>query len=214
VRTRIGRVAGVAGLAAVLAVGVAGCSKSVQGTALAGATIATQTTTTGGDLPTSDQTSGSAPTSTGGGDLDQKAQQTCGQLPKDAVTQSFGVSDVQITAGGGTTLSGGVQQITCVITGQPAFGASVVVQDYPSSSIKTPQQYAQIMGQQYKVTPITVDGADVAGTFVQPASGKQVDEAYAATTDNGTVLVLLAGVPDAPGVGPKLIAFLKALVKD
>lgn len=192
--SRIGRVAGLAGMAAVLAVGSVGCAKSVQGSALAATSLA-PTTTSGNN-----------------GDLSQKAQQTCSQLPKDAVASAFGVTGVNVTTGGGSTLTGGVIQITCVITAA-GFGASVVVQIYPSTSITTPQQYAQIMGNQYTVTPITVPGADVAGTFQQPVDGKQVDEAYAAKKDtqSNTVDVVLAGVPDSPGIVPKLVTFIGAL---
>jgi hypothetical protein len=203
-----------AGVAAALAVGGVGCAKSIQGTALVGASVATQTTTTGGGLPTGG-TSSAAPTGGNGGDLSQKAQETCSQLPKDAVANAFGVTGVNVTTGGGKTLNGGVIQITCVITAS-GFGASVVVQVYPSTSLSTPQQYAQIMGRQYTVTPITVNGADVAGTFQQPVSGQEVDEAYAAKKDtaSNTVDVVLAGVPDSPGIGPKLINFLTALASN
>lgn len=201
--SRIGRVAGLAGVAAVLAVGGVACAKPVQGSALAATSVAARGGTT---------TSGSAPTSGGSDDLSQKARQTCAQLPKDAVSSSFGVTGVNVTTGGGKTLDGGVIQITCIITAS-GFGASVVVQVYPSSSITTPQQYAQIMGHQYTVSPITVNGADVAGTFQQPEGGQQVDEAYAAKkdTDANTVDVVLAGVPDSPGIVPKLVTFISAL---
>ena len=197
--SRIGRFAGVVGVAAVVAVGGVACARAVPGAALAVTSLKTAPTTTSGSPPTS-------------GDLSQKAQQTCSQLPKDAVASAFGVTGVNVTTGGGSTLSGGVIQITCVITAA-GFGASVVVQVYPATSITTPQQYAQIMGNQYDVTPITVSGADVAGTFQQPVSGKQVDEAFAAKKDtaSNTVDVVLAGVPDAPGIVPKLVTFLTAL---
>lgn len=204
--SRIGRVAGLTGVAAALVVGGVACAKPMSGSALAATSIAA--TTTHAVVPT-----GSTSPTGSTGDLSQKAQETCQQLPKDAVASAFGVTGVNVTTGGGSTLSGGVIQITCIITAS-GFGASVVVQVYPSTAITTPQQYAQIMGSQYTVTPITVSGADVAGTFQQPESGKQVDEAYAAKKDttSNTVDVVLAGVPDSPGIGPKLVTFITALV--
>lgn len=196
------------GMAAVLATGVAACSKSVQGKALAGAPIVTSTTTSAAP------TSGSVTPTTGGGDLSQQAQQVCSQLPKDAVTQAFGVQQVNVTADSGQQLSGGIQQIKCVVNAENNFRVNVVVQVYPSSALTTAEQYAQIMQGQYKVTPLTgVTGADVAGSFQQTVGGTLVDEAYAAKKDttSNTVDVVLAGIADSPGITPKLITFLKAL---
>lgn len=209
-RTRIGRVAGLAGVVAALVVGTAACSKSVSGTALAVTSLQAPAATTTGAAPTGS----TSPTSGSSGDLSQKAQQTCAQLPKTAVTQAFGVNNVTVTAGSGSTLAGGIIQVTCIIVA-PGFGASVVVQAYPPTTITTAQQYQQILQAKYQVTPITVTGYDVAGTFQQPISGKVVDEAFGARKDtaSNTVEVILSGVPDSPGVVPKLVTFLTALAK-
>lgn len=208
---RLGRVVGVVAAGAVLTVGLGACSKAVNGSAVPGAAITTAPpTTTSNDTPTT----GSAPTS-GGSDAAAQAQQTCAELPKDAVTSSFGVPDVTITADSGTTLDGGVLQIKCVISSSNGFRANVVVQIYPSSTLSDPQQYQTIMKQKFgQVQPLTgVTGADVAGLFKQTVDGGLVDEAFAAKkdTDNGTVDVVLAGVADTPGITAKLTQFITAL---
>jgi hypothetical protein len=196
---------------AVLTLGLGACAKAVNGSAVPGAAITTPApTATSKDTPTS----GSAPGS-GAGSASQQAQQTCAELPKDAVTSAFGVPDVTITADSGTTLDGGVLQIKCVISSTNGFRANVVVQIYPSTTLSDPQQYQTIMKQKFgQVQPLTgVTGADVAGLFKQTVDGGVVDEAFAAKkdTDSDTVDVVLAGVADTPGIIDKLTQFITAL---
>jgi hypothetical protein len=199
----------------VLVSGVAACSKTVAGSAAAASAPVVRTTTpapTNGDDPGS-----TSPTSGGDDGASQKAQETCAQLPKTAVSSSFGVSDVVVTADNGTTLSGGILQIRCVISAKGGFRANVVVQVYPSSVLASASQYLQIMQQKFSnLQTMTVQGADVAGTFQQTVDGALVDEAFAAKKDatSDTVDVVLAGVADTPGIHPKLVAFITALAND
>jgi hypothetical protein len=214
---RLGRVLGVLAAGAVLTVGLGACAKSVTGSAVAGAAITTAPPTSapddGGDSGSTPPSAGSP--SSGDSSASQQAQQTCSQLPKDAVTSAFGVPDVSVTADSGSTLDGGVLQIKCVISSSNGFRANVVVQVYPSSTLSTAQQYETIMKQKYPpVQTLTgVDGADVAGLFKQTVDGAPVDEAFAAKKDaeSDTVDVVLAGVADAPGITAKLTQFIGAL---
>jgi hypothetical protein len=202
------------GVVAALATGAAACAKPMQGQALAATSVPASSTTSA--APTTGSTGSVTPTG-GNGDLSQQAQQVCSQLPKDAVTQTFGAQQVNVTADSGKTLPGGIKQITCVVTAQNNFRVNVVVQVYPSATLSTAAQYAQIMQRQYHVTPLqNVAGADVAGTFQQTVGGTLVDEGYAAKKDttSDTVDVVLAGIADSPGIMPKLVTFLKALATD
>lgn len=212
--TRIGRGCGLAGAAIVLVVGAAGCAKAVTGQAQAapGATLQSPAPPTGGD------SGGLTPSTGGGGDsASQQAQQTCSQLPKSAVTSAFAVSGVTVTADSGTTLTGGILQIKCVISASGGFRANVVVQIYPGSVLPDANQYLSIMQSKFPgVQTVTVSGADVAGLFQQNVDGGPVDEAFAAKKDtaNGTVDVVLAGVADSPGVNAKLVKFITALANE
>ena len=212
--TRIGRVLGVLAAGAVLAGGLAACSKSITGSAIAAAPGPATTAPAGGNG------GGGAPTTTapsGGttGDLSQEAQQTCAQFPKSSVTSAFGVPDVTVKADSGTTLKGGIKQIKCVISSSNGFRANVVVQIYPSTTLATADQYYQLMQQQFgSIQKLNgISGADVAGLFQDTQTGSAVDEAFAAKADSGsnTVDVVLAGVADSPGIQPKLVTFLTAL---
>jgi hypothetical protein len=213
---RIGRGLAVGGVAIALVTGAAACSKTVIGSAAAGASPVLRTTTQ--PTPPGSGTDSTPPTSGSVSDsASQKAQETCAQLPKDAVTSSFGVTGVTVTADSGTTLAGGILQIKCVISAQGGFRANVVVQVYPSSVLSNAAQYQQIMQQKFSnVKTMTVDGADVAGTFQQRVDGNLVDEAFAAKkdTESNTIDVVLAGVADTPDIHPKLVAFITALAKD
>jgi hypothetical protein len=203
-------------VAVALVTGVAACSKTVNGSAAAAGSPVLRPSTTA-TAPSSDPDS-TPPTSGSSSDsASQQAQETCGQLPKDAVTSSFGVSDVTVTADSGTTLAGGILQVKCVISAQGGFRANVVVQVYPSSVLGSASQYLQIMQTKFSnVKTMTVDGAEVAGTFQQTVDGALVDEAFAAKKDtqSNTVDVVLAGVADTPDIHPKLVAFITALAKD
>ncbi|HEY0803929.1 MAG TPA: hypothetical protein VGD84_02645 [Pseudonocardiaceae bacterium] len=207
---RIGRTFGVLAVGAVLAGALTGCAKAVHGTALA---IANPTTAPAGS---GSGGSGTPTTPAGGGNVTQQAQQTCSTLPKAAVTSAFGVPDVTVTTDSGTTLSGGIIQIQCVITSSSGFRANVIVQVYPSTQITTADQYFQIMQGKYpSVQKLNgINGADVAGIFQDtPKTGSLVDEAFAAKTDTAanTVDVVIAGVADTPGIQPKLVSFVTAL---
>ncbi|HEY3754351.1 MAG TPA: hypothetical protein VGL80_34585 [Pseudonocardiaceae bacterium] len=209
--TRIGRGLGVAGVAIALVSGVAACGKTVTGSAEAATTLKTAPPTA------SSQPTSTPPDSGSNGDATQQAQETCSQLPKDAVTSAFGVSGVSVTADSGTTLSGGILQIKCVIDGANDFRANVVVQVYPDSVLSDAGQYLQIMQQKFPgVATMTIAGADKSGTFQETVDGVLVDEAFAAKkdSDNKTVDVLLAGIADSDGVKPKLVAFITALAND
>jgi hypothetical protein len=214
--TRIGRGLGVAGVAIALVTGVSACAKTVTGSAAAATSIALQTPSP--SVPEDSDPESTPPTSGSSSDsASQQAQQTCSQLPKSAVTASFGVSGVTVTADSGTTLAGGILQIKCVISAEHDFRANVVVQIYPSSVLGASSQYLQIMQQKFSnVRTMKVDGADVAGTFQQTVDGTLVDEAFAAKkdTDSDTVDVVLAGVADTPGINPKLVSFITALAND
>jgi hypothetical protein len=207
---RLGRALAVAGLAVTLATGAAACAKTVSGSAEAGPAPRTSSA----PPPSSESDPPSSSGSPDSGSPAAQAQQTCSQLPKDAVTSSFGVHGVTVTADSGTTLAGGILQIKCVVSASDSFRANVVVQIYPGNVLSDANQYLGIMQQKFpSVHTITVKGADVAGTFQQTVDGAPVDEAFAAKkdTDNGTVDVVLAGVADTPGVNPKLVAFITAL---
>jgi hypothetical protein len=206
---RLGRALAVAGVAVTLTTGAAACAKTVSGSAeAAGPALRTSSAPPPSSQPDPPSSSGSPAA---------QAQQTCSQLPKDAVTSSFGVHDVTVTADSGTTLAGGILQIKCVVSASDSFRANVVVQIYPGNVLSDANQYLGIMQQKFpSVHTITVEGADVAGTFRQTVDGAAVAEAFAAKkdTDNGTVDVVLAGVADTPGVNPKLVAFITALAND
>jgi hypothetical protein len=212
---RFGRGLAVGGVAVALVTGVAACSKSVGGSAAAAVSL-TQPQSPVPTPPSSDPDDSTPPTS-GSDSASQQAQEICSQLPKDAVTTSFGVSDVTITTDSGTTLAGGILQVKCVISAQGGFRANVVVQDYPSSVLSSASQYLQIMQQKFSnVKTMTVDGAEVGGTFQQTVDGALVDEAFIAKkdTESDSILVALAGVADSPDIHPKLVAFITALAKD
>ena len=205
---RWGRGLGIAAVALMVAGGAGACARTVTGSAAAVPGVKPS-------APSSSQppSSGSQPPST---DLSQAAQQACGQLPKDAVTSSFGVTGVTVTADSGTVLPGGIQQIKCVIDAQGGFRANVVVQVYPPQLLTDPNQYVTILRQRFTdVRTLSIPGADAAGTFQETVQGNLVDEGFAAKkdTDSSTIDVLLAGVADSPGIQPKLIAFVTALAK-
>lgn len=207
-RTVGSRVLGLVGVVVAAGVAVAACSTAVAGSAQpASLSIA----------PTTAPTTAPPPTFGDNGDsASQQAQQTCSQLPKDAVTTSFGVTGVTVTADSGTTLTGGILQIKCVINASGGFRANVVVQIYPGDVLSDANQYLSIMQQKFPgVQQKTVSGADVGGLFQQTIDGGLVDEAFAATKDtaNGTVDVVLAGIADSPGIDPKLLTFITALAK-
>jgi hypothetical protein len=211
---RIGRGFVLGGVALALVTGVAACSRTVLGSAAAAGSSAPRPTTT---APTGGSGSDSVSPTSGANDSASQAQQTCAQLPKAAVSSSFGVSDVTVTADSGTTLSGGILQIKCVVSAKGGFRANVVVQVYPSSVLASASQYLQIMQQKFtNVQTMTVQGADVAGTFQQTVDGTLVDEAFAAKKDttSNTIDVVLAGVADTAGIHPKLVAFITALAND
>jgi hypothetical protein len=211
---RFGRGLAVGGVAVALVTGVAACSKSVDGSAAAAVSL-TQAQSPVPTAPSSDPDS--TPPTSGSDSASQQAQEICSQLPKDAVTSSFGVSDVTITTDSGTTLAGGILQVKCVISAQGGFRANVVVQDYPSSVLSSASQYLQIMQQKFSnVKTMNVDGAEVGGTFQQTVDGALVDEAFIAKKDSesDSILVALAGVADSPDIHPKLVAFITALAKD
>lgn len=203
---RVGRGLGVAAVALAVASGASGCGKTVTGTAeaAAGARTTTPSPSGGSEFPS------------GGNDLSQAARQSCAQLPKDAVTSSFGVTGVTVTAGNGTTLGGGIRQIKCVIGAKGGFRVNVVVQVYPPQLLTTADQYVTVLRQKFAgVRTMTVPGADVAGTFQQTVQGILVDEGFAARKDakTDTVDVVIVGIADSPGIKPKLVSFVAALAK-
>jgi hypothetical protein len=197
-----------AGAAVSVIAAVAGCASHVNGQAEAAASLSTSPSTDTAPA------SGGASTPPSGDSASQQAQQTCSQLPKNAVTSAFGVGGVTVTTDSGTVLTGGILQIKCVIAGQGGFRANVVVQIYPSTLLNQANQYLQIMQSKFPgLRTETVNGADVAGLFQQTVDGGLVDEAFAAKKDSstGAIDVVLAGVADSPGIDPKLIAFITAL---
>jgi hypothetical protein len=197
---RIGRGVGLALAGIALVAGVTACGKAITGAAQP----APDTKPTGAGRPSGD--SGAS----------QQAQQTCAQLPKDAVTSAFGVSDVTVTTDNGSTKSG-ILQIKCAISAKGgAFRANVVVQIYPAGTLTSPAQYLGIMQQKFHAQSITVPGADEAGTFQQTLQGALVDEAFAAKKDatSDTIDVVLAATGDSADVKPKLVAFITALAND
>lgn len=210
---RLSRALAVAGVAVALTTGAAACAKPVPGSAEAAGPAVPASS-----APPSSESSGSPDRGeTDSGSPAAQAQQTCSQLPKDAVTSSFGVDDVTVTADSGKTLDGGILQIKCVVSASDGFRANVVVQIYPGNVLSDADQYLGIMQQKFPgLHTITVKGADVAGTFRQTVDGADVDEAFAAKkdADNGTIDVVLAGVADTPGIDPKLVAFITALAND
>jgi len=198
----------------VLAGGLGACAKSIIGSArpAANALPAPTTTSPAGGLTTSQ----GAPPSGTTGDLSQQARQTCALLPKNSAKSAFGLSDVTVTAESGTTLDGNIQQIKCVLT-STNFRANVVVQIYPSTLLTTADQYFQTMQQQFSsVQKLNgISGADTAGLFQDQDAQTHslVDEAFAAKKDttSNTVDVVLAAVPDSPGITTKLVTFITAL---
>lgn len=188
--------------------------------AVAGGAGACATTITGSASPTpggkaGPPSSGSQPPS-GDPSLSQAAQKSCSGLPKDAVTSSFGVTGVTVTADSGQVLPGGIKQIKCVIGAQGGFRANVVVQVWPPHLLPTTDQYVQVLRQQFShVRTVQIPGADIGGTFQETDQGNLVDEGFAAKKDpeSSSVEVLIAGVADTPGIQSKLIAFVTALAK-
>ncbi|HEX4722504.1 MAG TPA: hypothetical protein VH333_08320 [Pseudonocardiaceae bacterium] len=209
------RTLGLIAAGVVLAGGLAACSKSITGSAIAGAAGPVTTAPAGGNGGGGGGAPTTTPSGAPSGDLSQQAQDTCAQFPKDSVTSAFGVPDVTVKADSGTTLTGGIKQIKCVISSSNGFRANVVVQIYPSTLITTAAQYYQIMQQQFGTIQKLdgISGADVAGLFQDHQTGSAVDEAFAAKADSesNTVDVVLAGVADSPGIQPKLVTFLTAL---
>jgi hypothetical protein len=204
-----GRTVGAVAVGVLLAGGLGACATSITGSATPAVTLPATTAPAGG---------GSTPPSpTPGADLSPQAQQTCGLLPKGSVTTAFGVPDVTVTAVTGTPPGSGIQQVNCVITSTNGFRATVVVQIYPAGTISTADQYYQVMQRRFtslqKLNGIT--GADTAGLFQDNETGAPVDEAFAATKDTktNTVGVVLAAVPDSPGITTKLVTFITALAK-
>ncbi|HEX5405451.1 MAG TPA: hypothetical protein VFX16_24520 [Pseudonocardiaceae bacterium] len=198
-------------MAIALVTGVSACARTVTGSAEAGASLKVPPPTA------SSQPTSEPPDSGSNGDAEQQAQTTCSQLPKDAVTSSFGVTGVHVTADSGTTLDGGILQIKCVIDADQNFRANVVVQIYPDSVLSDANQYLSIMQQKFPgVSTMDVPGADVSGSFQETVDSVLVDEAFVATkdSDNKTVDVLLAGIADGDGVKPKLTKFITALAND
>lgn len=213
---RAGRVFGLLATSAVLTVGLAACTKAVSGTALSGgsavagtATPSTRTPTTPGPTP---QTTGSS--TTGVGDLNAKAKDACDSLPKNAAMSAFGLPDVKVDSGGGSTQDG-VIQFSCAVSSSHGFKSDVLVQFYPANVLSSPDDYAQVMRQ--KFSPVQdlgkIGNADVAGALSVVKDGNKADEAFAARKDpeTGGVDVLLVAVADVPGIQPKLVAFLTAL---
>lgn len=214
IAVRFGRTVGVVAAGVVLAGGLGACAKSVTGSASPAVTLPATTVPAGGGGASTTP----SPTPSGtSGDLSQQAQQTCALLPKDSVKTAFGVPDVTVNADSGTTLAGGIQQVKCVITSTNGFNANVVVQIYPSSLLTTADQYFQTMQRQFSsVQKLNgISGADTAGLFQDKdnQTGASVDEAFAAKKDtsSNTVDVVLAAVPDSPGITTKLVTFITAL---
>jgi hypothetical protein len=212
---RFGRTVGVVAAGVVLAGGLGACARSITGSAAPAGTLPAASSTTapaGGASTTPSPTPGGTT-----GDLSKQAQQTCALLPKDPVKTAFGVPDVAVTADSGTTLAGGIQQVKCVLTSTNGFRANVVVQIYPATTITTADQYYQSMQRQFSsVQKLSgISGADTAGMFQDqdPQTGATVDEAFAAKKDtsSNTVDVVIAGVPDSPGITTKLVTFITAL---
>lgn len=204
---RVARTLGVLAAVAILA----GCGTTITGAPVA----ATNPPATTAPAPTGGNGT-QQPTSTGtSGDLSKQAQDVCGQLPKSAAGNAFGLPDVTITADSGQTLKGGILQVKCVVTSTVGFHANVVVQIYPSNVLANADEYLQLMRQQFgSVQQLSgINGADVAGLFKDTQTGTVVDEAFAAKKDGGanTVNVVIAGVADVPGIQPKLVAFITAL---
>ena len=106
----------------VLAVGVLGCAKSVDGTPLAASTPAPSTTT--GAAP-----AGNVPTSSSS----DAASSFCQSIETSWVSQSFGVTGVTI-APGPPEDTGDVQTVLCNVTAARGFTATILGQLYPSSS--------------------------------------------------------------------------------
>jgi hypothetical protein len=197
----------------VLAGGLGACARSITGSAAPAGTLPAASSTTapaGGASTTPSPTPGGTT-----GDLSKQAQQTCALLPKEPVKAAFGVPDVTVHADSGTTLAGGIQQVNCVLTATNGFHATVVVQIYPSSTITTADQYYQVMQRQFSSLQKLngISGADAAGLFQDNQNGPTVDEAFAAKKDttSNTVDVVLAAVPDSPGITTKLVTFITAL---
>jgi hypothetical protein len=213
IAVRVGRTVGVVAAGVVLAGGLGACARSVTGSASPAVTLPATTVPAAGGGGVS-----TPPTSTPGGpsgDLPQQAQQTCALLPKNSVKTAFGVPDVTVNADSGTTLAGGIQQVKCVISSTNGFHANVVVQIYPSTLLSTADQYFQTMQRQFSsVQKLNgISGADAAGLFQDNQTGTPVDEAFAAKKDtsSNTVDVVLAAVPDSPGITTKLVTFITAL---
>jgi hypothetical protein len=213
---RFGRTVGVVAAGVVLAGGLGACAKSVTGSARPAVTLPATTAPAGGGGGGSSTTVSPPPSGTSG-DLSQQAQQTCALLPKDSVKTAFGVPDVAVDADSGKTLPGGIQQVKCVITSTNGFNANVVVQIYPPNLLTTADQYFQTMQQQFSsVQKLNgISGADAAGLFQNQddQTHSLVDEAFAAKKDttSNTVDVVLAAVPDSPGITTKLVTFITAL---
>jgi hypothetical protein len=214
IAVRFGRTVGLVAAGVVLAGGLGACAKSVTGSASPAVTLPPTTAPAGGGGAS---TTASPPPSGTGGDLSQQAQQTCALLPKDSVKTAFGVPDVAVNADSGKTLPGGIQQVKCVITSTNGFNANVVVQIYPPSLLTTADQYFQTMQQQFSsVQKLNgISGADTAGLFQDQDNQTHalVDEAFAAKKDtsSNTIDVVLAAVPDSPGITTKLVTFITAL---
>jgi hypothetical protein len=199
---------------ALLVACLAGCAKSLTGTAIAaGGGVPAPTLATG--TPGGNPTTAAPPASGTTGDLSQQAQQTCAAFPKSAATSAFGIPDVTVTADSGTTLPGGIKQIKCVLNSSNGFRANVVVQDYPSGVLTTADQYFQLMARQFSsLKKLTITGADSAGIFTDANGGATVDEAFAAkkSSTDSSIEVVIAGVAQASGIDTKLVAFVTALV--
>jgi hypothetical protein len=214
--SRFGRTVGALAIGVVLAGGVGACAKSVAGSAAPAANVppAPATTSPAGGGGGSSTTQGAPPSGTTG-DLSQQAQQTCALLPKDTAKSAFGVPDATVTAESGTTLTGGIQQVKCVLTSTNSFRANVVVLIYPPGMLTSADQYYQATQRQFSsVQKLNgISGADVAGLYQDKQNGTTVDEAFAAKKDatSNTVDVVIAGVADSPGITTKLVTFITAL---
>jgi hypothetical protein len=203
---RVRRGVGAAAVALAVAGGAGACATTVTGSATAapGAKAGAGAPSSGSQPPSSDKA------------LSQAAQQSCAELPKDAVTTAFGATGVTVTSAGGQTLPGGIQQIKCVIDGKGGFRVNVVVQVWPPKLITTADQFVSALRQQFSdVRTMPIPDADIGGTFQETEQGTLVDEGFAAKKDPGStsVEVLLAGIADSPGIQPKLIQFVAALAK-
>jgi hypothetical protein len=224
-RGTVGRVVTAAVAGATLVGGLGACTTQVAGTAAPASQAPVAKGGSGGSggagggstSSPSGSTSPSGGSSGGSAGSSAQAVSVCGRLPKDAATQAFGVSDVQVVPDSAQTLQAGIVEIKCVVNAEGGFRSNVVVQLYPASiSFDASQYLTTIKAKNPGVQTLSnVSGADAAGYFQQTVDGALVDTAFAAKKDDdGGLDVLLVGVADSPGVSDKLVNFLNALLND